>query len=183
MKELFATYAPRVYLFALRLAGSRHEAEDLVQDTFVQALRHQSRLRDATAARAWLFTITANLWRSRLRRKGREKEVIRDVEQMGTRSVPLPEHGLIVREDMRRVREAINGLPKRQQEILHLHAYESFSLAEIAKILGISAEAVKASLSLARKRMRQQLRDLDDGSRPATPSPATQLPATRQPTT
>ncbi len=55
----------------------------------------------------------------------------------------------------------MDALPERQREVLYLHACEGFSLAEIAEILSLSPEAVKASLSLARKRMRQKLQDLD----------------------
>ena len=81
--------------------------------------------------------------------------------RVGPRQVPLPEEEIIVKEDLLRVRETMDALPDRQREVLYLHACEGFSLPEIAEILALSPQAVKASLSLARKRMRQKLQDLD----------------------
>src|SRR3989304_8552329 len=65
VKVLLEEHVPRVYRFALRLTGNRHEAEDLTQETFLRAWRHRRRLRDRSAARVWLFAIAANLWRDR----------------------------------------------------------------------------------------------------------------------
>lgn len=161
MTELFEEYVPRVYLFALRLTGNREEAEELTQETFLQAIEHRASLRDPAAVRAWLFTIAVNRWRSGLRHKEREERLTSGASELGARRAPLPEEELVIQEDLRRVRDAMDGLPARQREVLYLHACEGFTLQAIADILGIRPEAVKASLSLARKRMRQHLKDLD----------------------
>jgi len=161
VKDLFEAHASRVYLFAHRLTGSPEDAEDLTQEVFVQALRHGSRLRDRKAARAWLFTITVNLWRSRLRRRGCEESYVRYSQGLEPRCSGSPESELIAREDVLQIRAAMEDLPSRQREVLYLHACEGFPLAEIAGILDITSDAAKASLSLARKRMRRQLREMD----------------------
>lgn len=161
MKDLFEEYVPRVYRFARRLTGNQNDAEDLTQATLLRAWQDRARLRDPGAAKSWLFAIAANLWRSGLRRKGREKRIINGVEQFGADRKRSPDEEILVKEDWQRVWETMNALPQRQREVLYLHACEAFSLAEISEILTISPEAVKASLSLARKRMRQQLQDLN----------------------
>ncbi len=161
MSDLFEQFVPRVYLFALRLTGNRDEAEDLTQETFLRAWRHRARLRDPRAARAWLFSIAVNLWRSHLRRKGRREDVAGLPDEPGPRPDNPPEEDLIAEEDVRRVRKAIDALPARQREVVYLHACEALPLREIAGVLGISLEAVRSSLSLARKRLRRQLKDLD----------------------
>ena len=61
---------------------------------------------------------------------------------------------------LERALTAMDELPPRQREVLHLHACEQLELAEIAEVLAISSDAVKASLSMARKRMRSRLSDL-----------------------
>src|SRR5262245_27283653 len=61
-------WAPRVFRFALRLTGDPHAAEDLTQETFLRAWPARGRLRDDRLMRVWLFRITANIWRDRLRR-------------------------------------------------------------------------------------------------------------------
>jgi len=161
VSDLLEQFVPRVYLFALRLTRSRDEAEDLTQETFLRAWRHRARLRDPCAARAWLFSIAVNLWRSRLRRKGRGEQTAGLPDEPGPRPENLPEEDLIAEENVRRVRKAIDALPARQREVVYLHACEALPLREIAGVLGISLEAVRSSLSLARKRLRRQLKDLD----------------------
>jgi RNA polymerase sigma-70 factor (ECF subfamily) len=154
-------WVPRVYRFALRLSDDPHAAEDLTQETFLRAWRRRGGLRDARAARVWLFRITANLWRDRLRR-GRSPVAragpLEGDTQPG-RTQP-PERLAAGREELARALEALADLPPRQREVLYLSACEGLSPAEVAEVLGISAGAAKANLSLARKAMREQLPDL-----------------------
>ena len=156
-------HLPHVYRFALRLTGSRQEAEDLTQDTFLRAWRRRGHLRDANALRVWLFTIAKNLWNDRLRRKGRRPTSIEPLQEDHQSAAVAADHELIVREDVRRVLDAMNSLPTRQREVIHLHACEGFSLGEIATVLGISPDAAKASLCEARKRLRRRFREIDGG--------------------
>jgi RNA polymerase sigma-70 factor (ECF subfamily) len=154
-------HLPHVYRFALRLTGSRQEAEDLTQDTFLRAWRHRGRLRDANAV---LFTIARNLWNDRLRRKGRRPTSVEPLQEDHRSTAVAADHKLIVREDVGRVLEAMDSLPARQREVLHLHACDGFALGEIATVLGISVDAAKASLCEARKRLRRQFKEIDCGT-------------------
>jgi RNA polymerase sigma-70 factor, ECF subfamily len=156
-------HLPRVYRFALRLTGSRQEAEDLTQDTFLQAWRRRGRLRDADAARVWLFTIARNLWTDRLRRKGRRPAAVEPLPEDHPSAAVGADRLSIGREDVRRVLDALDSLPARQREVLHLHACEELSLDEIAAVLGISADAAKASLCEARRRLRRRFKEIDGG--------------------
>ena len=154
-------YLPRVYRFALRLTGSRQEAEDLTQETFLQAWRGRGRLRDPARVRVWLFTIAKNLWNDRLRRKRRRPAMVEPLEDDQQSAAAPPDRDLMVRDDLRRVMEAMDGLPARQREVLHLRACGEMTLDEIAAVLGISPDAAKASLCEARKRLRQRFREID----------------------
>jgi RNA polymerase sigma-70 factor (ECF subfamily) len=151
-------FVPRVYHFALRLSGDAHVAEDLTQETLLRAWDRQAQLREPQRTRAWLFQIVANLWRDHCRRA-----VLRD----GRREPLSPEtpcasfgpaEQAAAHDEVRLVLEAMNALPPRQREVLHLAACEQMSLAEIADVLGISADAAKANLCAARKQMRDRLR-------------------------
>ncbi len=171
MNNLLEEWAPRVYRFALRLSNDPHAAEDLTQETFLRAWRQRDRLRDLAAARVWLFRITANLWRDQLRR-GRSP-VARAGPLTDTQAdfARPPERLAAGREELARALDAMNALPPRQREVLHLGACEGLGPAEIAEVLGISADAAKANLSLARKRMRQLLHDLVPDPAPARDHP------------
>ena len=168
MRALLEEYVPRVYRFALRLTGDRHQAEDLTQETFLRAWRSRGRLRDPARARPWLFRIAANLWRDQVRRgkRGPKRQHCSLDDREGAKATP--DRKLTDQEEVERILQTMDSLPSRQREVLYLHACEELSLAEIAGILEISAEAVKASLSLARKRMRRQLKDVCEDHVPTT---------------
>lgn len=157
MDKFLHEWTPRLYRFALRLTGDRHTAEDLTQEAMLRAWRKRASLRDPVAGRVWLFRIAVNLWRDWLRR-GRSPV---------SRAGPLPEIAqvgwrpadqiLAHQEELARALQTLEGLPPRQREVLFLSACEGMKAAEIGKVLDASTEAIKASLSLARKKMRESL--------------------------
>jgi len=160
VRGLLEQHVPHVYRFALRLTGDWHQAEEITQETFLRACRHHRRLREPKAARVWLLRIAVNLWRDQVRReKRRPEQVSSSMDEQYSPGTP-PEREVTDKEDVQRALEAMDLLPSRQREVLYLHACQQLSLAEIAEVLEISPEAVKASLSLARKKMRQRLSDV-----------------------
>jgi RNA polymerase sigma-70 factor (ECF subfamily) len=160
VSKLLEEWAPRVYRFALRLCDDPHAAEDLTQETFLRAWRHRARLRDERATAVWLFRISVNIWRDQLRRgRSRVAQACPLEDDEPSRAHP-PAHMAAAREELSRALEAMAELPPRQREVLYLGACEGMPTAEIGEVLGVSADAVKANLSLARKRMRVRLHDL-----------------------
>jgi RNA polymerase sigma-70 factor (ECF subfamily) len=160
VKYLLQEYVPRVYRFALRLTQDPHAAEDLTQETFLRAWRRQRLLRHPQAIHVWLFRIAANLWRDQLRRGKLRVAQARPLPEEFASDVPSAEQNVDDQEDVRRALEAMEALPDRQREVLHLCACEGLSAAEASVILGISIDAVKANLCLARKKLRQELKDI-----------------------
>jgi RNA polymerase sigma-70 factor (ECF subfamily) len=147
-----------VYRFALRLAGDVHAAEDLTQETMLRAWRNRDRIREPRALRVLLFRIAANAWRDQLRRKksrvARTCTLPEDVPEQAA----LPEDILAGEENHKLVLEMLDSLPDRQREVFYLSVCEELCSKEIAGVLGISRDAVKSNLSLARKRMREILK-------------------------
>jgi RNA polymerase sigma-70 factor (ECF subfamily) len=160
VSNLLEAWVPRVYRFALRLSNDPHAAEDLTQETFLRAWRQRERLRDPRAASVWLFRITANLWRDQLRRGRSPVARAGPLEGSEPASAQPPERLVAGQEELGRALGAMAALPPRQREVLHLSACEGLTPTEVADVLGISADAAKASLSLARKKMRELLQDL-----------------------
>jgi RNA polymerase sigma-70 factor (ECF subfamily) len=161
VSDILEEWVPRVYRFALRLSNDHDTAEDLAQETFLRAWRHRERLRDKRAARVWLFRITANLWRDQLRRTrspvGRASPLADDAGVADTSAIPALRL-VSEKEELTQALEAMNNLPPRQRHVLYLSACEGMASKEIAWVLDITANAVKANLSLARKSMRQFFR-------------------------
>jgi RNA polymerase sigma-70 factor (ECF subfamily) len=160
VKDVLEEYVPQIYRFALRLTHDPHAAEDLTQETVLRAWRGRGRLRQPQAVRVWLFRITVNLWRDQLRRGQSRIAQAGPLPDDHAGSTPAPDRQAAGQEDVRRALAALDRLPERQREVLYLNTCQGLSAAEIATILGIHPDAVKASLCLARKKLREQLHDL-----------------------
>ena len=161
--ELLAAHADVVYRYALRMAGDRQQAEDLAQETLLRGWRDRAKLREPAAARVWLLRIATNLHRDSLR--GRKL--------MATLAFEPSCHAIGAagrmeqRETVEAVVAALDELPTRQRQVIHLVTIEQLTHDEAAAVLDISAEALKANLSLARRTMRERLKPIYDELRGA----------------
>ncbi len=158
--RLLEEHVAGVYRFALRLTGDRQKAEDLTQETLLRAWQHRAGLREPRTVRVWMLRIAANLWRDQLRRQASPVAQASALVDGVATHLPPPQRIVSGQEDLRRALDALDALPSRQRDVLYLSACEQLSLREIADVLGITTDNAKAHLSLARKKMRQQLHDL-----------------------
>ena len=145
----------------MRLTGDPQEAEELSQEGFVLACRALDSFRGDSAFRTWLFRILINLGRDRLRRRRREEtrlNVVREEARLRQGTVEVSAD-LQAGELAGIVKERVADLPERQREILVLHVYHGLDYREISTILGCTYEDVKMNLSLARKRLREGLKE------------------------
>lgn len=74
--DIVREHLEALYGFCVRLAADASEAEDLLQDALLRGMRSYADLRDPARAKAWLFAIAANLWRDRLRARGKRAQTI-----------------------------------------------------------------------------------------------------------
>jgi RNA polymerase sigma-70 factor (ECF subfamily) len=146
--------------FARRLTGDTDAADDLVQETCARAWQRRSQLRSGESAQGWLMSIAANLWRDRIRRRAQPAPAA-IVEQFPA-AICAPVDRLVTSENIQRALEAMESLPPGQRDTLYLAAVEGLRRGEIAEILGTTTGAVKVNLSIARRKMREQLRDILD---------------------
>jgi RNA polymerase sigma-70 factor (ECF subfamily) len=139
-----------LFRFAYRLTGSAADAEDVVQECFLELLRPACAFDPARAPlRTWLFGIARNQALKRLRRRDHA-----DVERTGTTT---PETELLRAELRGLVGHAVLELPEKQREVLVLTHYEKMPLAEIAELLEIDLGAVKSRLQRARAALKESL--------------------------
>lgn len=142
-----------VHALATRLLGSRAEAEDVAQETFLRAWRHIDRWRPGQARwGTWLCRVALNLCRDRLRRP---RPLALDEELAD--SHPSPVAGLQAEAVAVQVRAALDRLPERQREALVLCYYEQMSNIEAAQVMEVSVEALESLLSRARRGLRRDL--------------------------
>jgi RNA polymerase sigma-70 factor (ECF subfamily) len=147
--------------YARWLTGNDADAEDVVQDACVRAMRFWSSFRnDSDAARPWLFTIVRNTWYSRLSRRGRDRAATA-LDAMPDEPIDdglNPEARLLQRQDVARVRAALEQLPADFREVLVLREIEGLSYKEIAAIADVPIGTVMSRLARGRDRLASALR-------------------------
>jgi RNA polymerase sigma-70 factor (ECF subfamily) len=161
--DLVAAHADAVYRYALRLARDPQRAADLAQETLLRGWRARHKLRQPAAARVWLLRIATNLHRDELRTARPALTLVNEEPDRrigdGRRLEEL--------ESVHRALAALDELPPRQRQVMHLVTIEQLSHENAAAVLGISADALKASLFAARRQMREKLKDIFDEIRGA----------------
>jgi RNA polymerase sigma-70 factor (ECF subfamily) len=154
--ELLASHADAVYRFALRLTRDPQAAQDLLQETLLRGWQSRRKLREPGAARVWLLRIAANLHRDQWRAARPMEPMLADPADGQPTAAGQLEH----KECVERALAALDELPPRQRQAMHLVTIEQLAHQQAADVLGITVDALKANLSLARRRLRERLKDL-----------------------
>jgi RNA polymerase sigma-70 factor (ECF subfamily) len=158
----FSDYLDGLYGYAMVLSRNSAEAEDLVQETCLRALRGLDRLRADGRAKSWLFTILRNVWLNQLRHRRTVPELIEiDAEGNGA-SEPAdatqdPHADYVSQIEHDQVQAGIQQLPVEFREIIILREYEELSYQEIAALLNCPIGTVMSRLARARSRLRELL--------------------------
>lgn len=139
---------------ALRMLGSIDEAEDAVQDAFLNLWTGAPRMKWQGSLRTCLSVMVTRRCLDRLRRRGRE---VHDVE-LDARPAPEPERPPVDEHDMARLRTAVGELPDRQRAAIVLFHVEELSLKEGADAMELSPKAFESLLIRARRSLRKVLK-------------------------
>ena len=157
-------HAPRLFRLAMWLERDRQEAEDLVQETLIQALQAFHRFTPGTNCRAWLVTILQHVRSNRWRKKSREP-VVEDPDDRIAETVPfvpaIPQQ--LTDEHML---AALRNLPEVHQNVILLCDVEEMTYKEIAAALSIPIGTVMSRLHRGRALLRQQLAAVQGASAP-----------------
>ena len=166
-EELAMPLFDSLYNFARWLAHDSNDAEDLVQETYLKALRRFALFQPGTNFRAWIFRILRNNFLSSCSKLERRMTVAMDSEEDGPElavDTETPETILINRFNSQLVQRAIDDLPVHYRETLLLCEVEEMSYQEIAEILAIPMGTVMSRLARARKAVRESLLSTSDAS-------------------
>jgi RNA polymerase sigma-70 factor, ECF subfamily len=160
-EELAMPLFDSLYNFARWIAHGSDDAEDLVQETYLKALRSFASFQPGTNFRAWMFRILRNTFLSSRTKFERRMTETLDSEEDGPEpavETETPETILINRCNSQLVQRAIDDLPVHYRETLLLCEVEEMSYQEIAEILSIPLGTVMSRLARARKAVRESLR-------------------------
>jgi RNA polymerase sigma-70 factor (ECF subfamily) len=169
----------RIFLLCLRMLGDSDEADSATQDTFFKAYKHlqakdpslddPARWLTRIAVNTCLDRLRSNRWKFWRRRPSQQDEEI--ILSMAPSSSPDAERAAQSRQIGERLRKSLDSLSDRQRAVFTLRHYENRPLDEIAQILGLDVGTVKAHLSRALAKVREELKDLYflHGAPPVTP--------------
>jgi RNA polymerase sigma-70 factor (ECF subfamily) len=152
---LYERLYDRIFGYCLYQLGSREEAEDAAQVTFVQALRGLRRGIVPRVEAAWVFAIAKNvcLERHQVRGRRRSREVLLDPADLDLEAVEDEWHG----EEAAQLRQALEHLPESQREAVLLREWRGLSYREIATEMGLSLSAVETLIFRARRSLAREL--------------------------
>jgi RNA polymerase sigma-70 factor, ECF subfamily len=159
--ELYRAHLRDVYSYAYYRIGNHHDAEDLTEQTFLQAWRHFERARreaDGRPLRPWLIRIAHNLAANYYRDRSRRPQTA--LEDASVLSAPHETAQLVEgRQEVREVLEGVAGLPDDRREALIMRFALGMDNREIARALGRSEGATKVLLHRAVRQLQARLED------------------------
>ena len=156
-RDLYERYAGQIYGYCLHKLGSREEAEDAVQNTFLNAFRGLRRGVVPQAESAWLFKIAENVCLSRHRSSFRRGRVETPSDLQAIQDVtPSPERR---EDDLIGLEEALARMPESQRRAILLREWQGLSYREISQEMELSQAAVETLIFRARRTLAQGLED------------------------
>jgi len=177
-RELYQLFRRRISSFFAARGFSFDECAGLTQETFIRVFLGIGRLHSASRFATWLFEIAANIYRNELRRRGASKrdafeesiEELVQTEAAGrpdalsalSSKAPDPLAETLRRERLESLRAKLDQLPPQMRRCVYLRLYQDLKYREIADLLGISIETVKAHLHQAQKRLKVAFSDPPD---------------------
>jgi RNA polymerase sigma-70 factor (ECF subfamily) len=156
-KLLVMPYSSRLYRMAFRLMGNREEAEDVVQEVYVKLWGMRDELPKYNSIEALAIRITRNLCLDQLRRRKVKQDAMK-AERLNEEShSDSPARDLEKKEEAEMIHALIAALPEPQRSLVHLRHLEGKEYEEISEMVNMNVNAIRVSISRARKQMREML--------------------------
>ena len=163
-QELYEVYSRKILNYTYRLTGSREEAEDLTQDTFVLAYNKLTSLKENSKFQSWIFRIAQNNVYQKYRGTKPKFDSLDEIEAPESSAAQKlitphrgPEERLLSGELEQVIEQVINQLPDKHKKVFILSAIHKLSYKEISEIVGCSMASVKSDIHRARVGVREKI--------------------------
>jgi RNA polymerase sigma-70 factor, ECF subfamily len=160
IERLVHQHEAGVFKLALSVLDDPLEANEAAQDAFIAALAALGRYQDNSTFKAWLYTITLNTCRSRLRKRktlDKLRLTLTSIFQVQTQKLPTPEDAVIQNEKDAALWQALKNMDEKHRLPLVLRYFHELPIAEIAQILNLNEGTVHSRLFTGRDRLRALL--------------------------
>jgi RNA polymerase sigma-70 factor (ECF subfamily) len=176
MEKIVERYERGLFNFGLRVCGQSEDAEDIMQETFLNAFQSLKDFREETKLKNWLYRIASHACYRKRRKKKFEPDRELSLDALvpsdggnGGYEIPDwsndPAENLLRSELKQVIKDAIQGLPPKYRLVFSLRDMEGFSTEETAGILGISLQSTKTRLHRARLFLRKEISEHYAGGR------------------
>jgi RNA polymerase sigma-70 factor (ECF subfamily) len=156
-EALMRRFGPMLRAYAVKVLGSNDEADDVVQESFINAWNHVAELADVTAVRSWLMRLVSNKAIERIRRRKYHSDITEWDAPGPARHTP--ERQVEASLQMRALSEALGRLPAEQRECWVLKEVGGLAYADIAEELDLPVSTVRGLLARARSTL---LKDMEE---------------------
>ena len=150
LQGLAESYGGNLYTIAFNVCGNAHDAEDVVQDTFLAYLTAKKEFESEEHIRAWLIRVTINKAKNKVKTFWHRNAVSLE-DYMAAAEFPSSQASDLF--------EAVMKLPEKYRIVIHLFYYEDYSVKEISEILRLSPGNVKVRLTRGREALRTALKE------------------------
>ena len=161
--DLIRVYYPFVYAIVIGIVNNPHDAEEVVQDTFLNAYRGLGQYQEMAKFKNWLGEIARNRARSWLRKQRIDTVPIDEVGEYTLGTQEMPEEQLMRREQRELIRRAMGALSDKDREIAHAYYLDGASYDELTRTHGLSYNAIAFRLSRAKRQLTKRLQYLLTG--------------------
>jgi RNA polymerase sigma-70 factor (family 1) len=155
--DIYRMYAKRMYAYSLQYTKSVEDAEDIVQEVFINLWRYRATIRQNETLKSLLFIMAKHLLINAYRSRINHPEYEEYVESMDKVSVDSTQQWVEYADFVKLFSLAIKKLPQTQQRVIRLSRFEQLSNREIAEKLSLSEQTVKNQLSVGLKNLREKL--------------------------
>ncbi len=161
--DLMRTYHAYVYAIVIGIVDNSHDAEEVVQDAFLNAYQGLRQLEDTTKFKSWLAEITRNCARQWLRKQRGETVSLGEVSEEMLQTEDSPDERLTQQEQRELIRRTMETLPQKDRDIARAFYLEGASYDELTSAHGLSDKAISFRLSRAKQQLSKRLRYLLTG--------------------
>ena len=161
--DLMREYYAYVYAIVVGIVDNAHDAEEVVQDAFLNAYQGLGQLEDTTKFKNWLAEITRNCARQWLRKQRGETVSLDEVSEQMLQTQDSLDERLMQLEQRELIRRAMEALPQKDREIARAFYLEGASYEELTNTHGMSYNAVASRLSRAKRQLSKRLQYLLTG--------------------
>lgn len=164
LAEIFKQYHNRIYGLALKMSRNTEDAKDILQNTFIKAIRNLSQFRNESAISTWLYRIAINEANMKWRKEKSQAKLLKWGKEEYRDMPPLSADGqLVQQEDKEIVDTAIKKLPLKYRALVLLKDFHDLEYAQISRILKISVPTVKTRLHRGREYLRRAILKYNEG--------------------